>query len=240
MDPGILDHLIAVFLVVVAPLVGMREHERLVSQSARGMPGVRLRTYRQTMIKEWGGVTILLAVWLLAGRSLVALGFGGDSGLAAWIGWALTAVIVCGLVAQAILVPRHASSRQALRQQVESLRELIPQDEREARLFAALSITAGVCEEVAYRGFLLAYATSFVGLWPAVGLSSLVFGIGHAYQGPRGILKTGGVGLVMALLFVLTGGLWAPMLVHAAIDVSSGHMARRALAGDPPAAEAPA
>ena len=42
-----------------------------------------------------------------------------------------------------------------------------------------VSITAGVCEELLYRGFLMAHLASFFGTWPAV-LSSLAFGIVHA------------------------------------------------------------
>jgi membrane protease YdiL (CAAX protease family) len=237
MQPGIVDHVIALFLVVVAPIVGIREHDRLVQGTARDLQGIRVRAYRQTLVKEWAGTSILLVVWLVAGRSLAGLGFAADTGVLAWIGWGLTVVAVAGLLAQTLMVTRNAAHLEALRSQVEALRELIPRDAREARLFSVLSVSAGICEEIAYRGFLIAYLTAFLGLWPAVVMSSLFFGLGHAYQGIRGVLKTGGVGLAMALLFVFTGGLWAPMLVHAVVDLTSGHMARRALEAPAGAAE---
>jgi membrane protease YdiL (CAAX protease family) len=229
MEPGIVDHLIALFLIVVAPLVGVREHARLVRGTAIGLQGIRARTYRQTLVKEWAGTSILLVAWWVAGRSWAGLGFAADTGALAWIGWGLTVVAVAGLLAQTLIVTRNAAHLEALRTQLDALRDLIPRNAHEARLFAAVSVTAGICEEIAYRGFLLAYFAAVAGLWPAVAVSSLLFGLGHAYQGIRGVLKTSAVGLAMALLFVLTGGLWAPMLVHAVVDLTSGHMARRAL-----------
>lgn len=229
MEPGVLDHLLTVLLVVVAPVAGLRAHDRLVRLSRDGHPEARVATYRNTMAKEWAVLVVVLAVWFLAGRGLVDLGFRLQVGTWAWIGWAVAAGAVVGLVLQAVLVPRSPSGREALRRQMADLRDLVPHDAREARLFAALSVTAGICEEIVFRGFLLAYFESLLGLWPAVALSSLVFGLGHAYQGVRGIFKTAGVGLVMALLVVLTGGLWAAILVHAVIDLTSGSMARRVL-----------
>ena len=64
---------------------------------------------------------------------------------------------------------------------------------------------------------------------PAVVLSSIVFGLGHAYQGPVGMGKTALVGLVLALLTVFSGSLFVPMLLHTVIDLTSGRMMGAAL-----------
>ena len=68
-----------------------------------------------------------------------------------------------------------------------------------------------------------------IGLWPAVVVSSIIFGLGHAYQGKVGILKTGAVGLVMALLVVFSGSLWIAILVHAVVDITSGRIMSAAM-----------
>ena len=96
-------------------------------------------------------------------------------------------------------------------------------------MFGLVSVTAGVCEEILYRGLLLAVLSPVVGTWPAVLLSSLIFGLGHAYQGASGIIKTTVIGLVMALLAVFSGSLFVPMLLHAVIDLTSGRMMGAAL-----------
>ena len=53
-------------------------------------------------------------------------------------------------------------------------------------------------------------------------MSSSVFGVLHCYQGPQGILRTGVMGVVMAVGFLATGSLWAPILAHVLFDVVAG------------------
>ena len=61
-------------------------------------------------------------------------------------------------------------------------------------------------------------------------LSSLAFGLGHAYQGPKGTLQTGLFGLAMAGLYLLTGSIWLSMVLHAVIDMVSGGIGREGIA----------
>ena len=59
----------------------------------------------------------------------------------------------------------------------------------------------------------------------AVVVAALLFGMAHAYQGSRGVLQTGLVGLGLAVLYVLSGSLWLPMALHAFVDLNSGLLA---------------
>ena len=99
----------------------------------------------------------------------------------------------------------------------------------ELKLFLALSLGAGVCEEIVSRGYLLAYFDSLVGSAGAVLASSLLFGLDHAYQGIAGIMKTGVWGLLYAGAYMATDSLLAPMLLHVLIDAASGMLAYLAL-----------
>ena len=115
---------------------------------------------------------------------------------------------------------------------------MLPHNGREEAWFKTLSVTAGVCEEVIYRGFLMAYFTAVTNTVAAVIGSSLVFGLAHAYQGGRGLLKAAIVGALMAGLYLLTGSLWVPMVVHAAMDLGIAAARRISLqdAGSEPVA----
>ena len=84
-------------------------------------------------------------------------------------------------------------------------------------------------EEIVFRGYLLAYFDGLVGPTAAVLASTLMFGLGHAYQGAAGIVRTGIVGLLLAGAYVGTGNLLAPMLLHVVIDATSGMVAYLAL-----------
>jgi uncharacterized protein len=124
---------------------------------------------------------------------------------------------------------------------------LLPRTRRERHLFTVVGLTAGICEEWLYRGFFLAVVAALSGAPPtwalvlvaavAFGLAVLAalagglpmialvlvagaaFGLAHAYQGPVGMLTTGVLGGVLAALYLQTGSLLLPVLLHAAIDL---------------------
>jgi membrane protease YdiL (CAAX protease family) len=99
---------------------------------------------------------------------------------------------------------------------------LLPRTTAERRLFAAVAVTAGVAEEVVFRGFLLVYLTEVVpqtSVGVAMVASSVLFGLAHTYQGALGVLLTGLAGYWLAGLFVLTGSLVLPVVVHALVDL---------------------
>ena len=103
------------------------------------------------------------------------------------------------------------------------LLELIPRTRPEKRAFAGLALAAGVGEEIVYRGYLQAVLTvALGGPWIAAAAASASFGLLHAYQGPVGIVRTGALGFLFAAAVVLTGSLWAAMLVHAVVDLVGG------------------
>ncbi|MFC7571937.1 CPBP family intramembrane glutamic endopeptidase [Klenkia terrae] len=99
---------------------------------------------------------------------------------------------------------------------------LLPRSAGERRLFAVVGATAGICEEWLYRGFFLAVVAAVVpGLasgWLVV-VAAVAFGAAHAYQGLAGVLLTGVLGGVFAALYLQTGSLLLPVLLHAAVDL---------------------
>lgn len=113
------------------------------------------------------------------------------------------------------------------------LRELLPRDARERAAFLAVSVTAGVSEEVAFRGYAIPTLEGLLGgSWYAVAFTSAVFGILHAYQGPLGIVRTALIGAVMGASFVLSGSLWPAIFIHVVLDIVLGLGLGEKLLGD--------
>jgi CAAX protease family protein len=83
---------------------------------------------------------------------------------------------------------------------------------------------AAVGEEVAYRGYLLRRAAEFLGSstaahWMAVLVTAVLFGFGHYYKGPAGIVDSTFAGLILGAAYMLSGrNLWTAMLAHGFID----------------------
>ena len=50
-------------------------------------------------------------------------------------------------------------------------------------------------------------------------IAAVAFGLAHAYQGLAGIVTTGVLGGVMAAVYLQTGSLLLPVLLHAVIDL---------------------
>jgi len=79
-------------------------------------------------------------------------------------------------------------------------------------------------EEISYRGYLTLRAADVGGrstaaFWLATILVSVLFGYGHYYKGPAGILDSSVAGFILGSAYLLTGrNLWAPVLAHGFID----------------------
>lgn len=225
-------------LAVVMPLLGAWEFNKLKQWVAAGRQNARMVAYRYTMIIQWSLVAVFVAWWLAMGRDFqqARMGFGPAGW--EWLAVGVGLVAVALTVIQAVGVLRDPAKQAEVRDKAQELEVIIPRTEAEGNAFGFLSITAGICEEIIYRGLLLGALTAVVGLWPAVAVSSVIFGLGHAYQGTTGILKTGLIGLVMALLTVFSGTIWIAALLHIVIDATSGRMMSAALTLPEPAPEA--
>jgi membrane protease YdiL (CAAX protease family) len=82
-------------------------------------------------------------------------------------------------------------------------------------------------EEIGYRGYLLNRAADCGGrtpwaYWGAVIVTAVLFGYGHYYKGPAGILDSGIAGLILGSAYLISGrNLWTTVLAHGLIDTYS-------------------
>ena len=179
--------------------------------------------YRKTMVSMWVMLAVLVAIWWFLERSPTSLGLVRPSGAGFWIA---AAVVFAGAVY--LLFAWHkcrqmddkgkAKNRAALG----NLVHFLPQDDRELRVFFGLSASAGIVEEIVYRGFLIWWLALLMPMWAAVVVSSVAFGLAHTYQGPSGVLRTGIAGLALGILYVVSGSIWLPILAHFLADALQG------------------
>jgi membrane protease YdiL (CAAX protease family) len=104
-----------------------------------------------------------------------------------------------------------------------AVRQMMPQTPSEVVLWILLSLTAGFCEEVIFRGYLQrqfsALTRSFVG---GIGLQAIAFGLFHTYLGWKLMLIITAYGACYGLLAHWRRSLRPGMLVHALGDIASG------------------
>lgn len=238
-EPSVVDHIVVAVIVLIDPLFGVWLYRRLVRRIQAGDANARTAVYRNTMLLSWTSTIGLLTFWLVAGRPAAVLGLAVPGGLRLLVGAIVTLVGLAFLYAQwRALATLDEKGLAALRGQMASFADLLPRTKREGKQFRLVSVTAGVCEEICCRGYLIWYLAAFMGEWPAAFVGALIFGVLHLYQGRAGVIKTGATGLVMGILYVGTGSLLWPVILHAAVDLHGGAMARRVLGPAPSAAAA--
>lgn len=218
--------LLAVLFPLWAGMFGMRSLRRATWQD---LPRARLWLYRRAILIQWTLTTAVIVWWFREHRlaSELGLGFQVTPGL---IGVLVGVTIIAAMIVrQRTRALGDDESLAHVRHQLARLELMLPRSRGELAWFYGLSVTAGLCEELLYRGYLIWFLTHWLGLFPAVGVAGLLFGLAHAYQGPRGMALTAGVGLFLGGIYLVTGSLYVGMVVHALMDVHSGHLGYVAL-----------
>jgi membrane protease YdiL (CAAX protease family) len=78
-----------------------------------------------------------------------------------------------------------------------------------------LVVVVAIAEEIIFRGYLILRLRTITGnALAAAILSSIVFALGHGYEGTAGVLTVGFMGLFFALVYLARGSLVAPMVMH--------------------------
>jgi membrane protease YdiL (CAAX protease family) len=103
--------------------------------------------------------------------------------------------------------------------------ESISGDWRTALIYLGIVWTfAAFGEEIGYRGYLMNRAAdaggrTTVAWWFAVIVVAMLFGYGHYYKGPAGIVDSGVAGLILGAAYLASGRvLWTTILAHGLID----------------------
>lgn len=221
----LLAHLLFAYLVFVEPILGAHMYGNLKRSLLRDR-GALVRFYRRGIAMEWSWVLVVALIVVLGGASPHDIGLVWKSPPAQVLGFFAAFLVGAGvpIVVFAVRSRRGggAGPGESFRRMLDHISDMLPSTRKERQLFAALSITAGICEELLFRGFLLFYLQDlFLGL-PLVGavvISSVIFGIAHLYQGAKGVLGTGMFGLGMAVLYIWSGSLIFPIIIHALLDL---------------------
>lgn len=196
------------------------------------------------MVATW--LIVVVLAWqpppmmaLLAVQGLVVL--AGVAGLLAWrrqswrsLGlprptWrdvprallALLLVFAANLLLTVTMQLAFPSVMEAHTENLQQVAGTVAADYSLVAIFAAM-LLIGFYEEVLARGLLLQRSRVLTGgVWGPVLISSLLFGLGHAYQGWFGVVQTAVIGIVLARLALHWGTLWPLILAHALLNTWS-------------------
>jgi CAAX protease family protein len=219
----LIDHVLVVLFAIILPLNGWRNYPRFLAVLRREPAAmVRRAVYIGNVIALLALTLVVLLWWFYKHRAFSGLGLIW-SPVPAFV--AAITIVSAAVTLSFLLLNRIARSvmrRPGLKWKLSTAPELLPRTTQELRLFLFMSLCAGMCEEILFRGYLIWYLGTILNTHMAVVLSSVIFGIGHAYQGLKGIFIITPVGLIFAMLYLWSGSIWAPVILHIAIDGWSG------------------
>lgn len=194
-----------------------------VNRMAAGANPHRIRVYVLTLVFEWLLFAYVLAgVWRNRESMRIVLGprwqsfrrLALDIAIAAAF-WVVAAFLLFIL---ARLLNAGATQR--------DLRSLLPQGALEFALWIALSITAGICEEAIFRGYLQRQLMAFTRSAPAgILFSAAAFGAGHGYQGRRMMILIAIYGVLFGVMAHWRGSVRPGMIAHVWQDSLDGVLA---------------
>nr|WP_246587147.1 type II CAAX endopeptidase family protein [Stakelama flava] len=97
------------------------------------------------------------------------------------------------------------------------------------------SIQSGVMEEVLFRLVILRLLWRAFGIWPALGLSALIFGLVHLGNPNASLFAALCIaveaGVMLATFYILTGRVWVSVGVHAGWNFTQGWIFGAAVSG---------
>jgi membrane protease YdiL (CAAX protease family) len=207
------DALFIFYVFLFLPYLVLRGVQRLRATAISVPAGPR--RHISTLLVH--GVLLMLALVTVRADRIPLRFAPADPTRAAALGLMLFVVMWVWLVIRAKLPP---SKDAVLRPE-----QIAPRDPQMWLMWVLTSSSAGIIEEIVYRGVGTVVLAQYVGgMVPAALLSAIAFGVSHATQGKRGMIVTGAFALGAQWLIAATGALGPAMAVHVAYDVAAGWM----------------
>lgn len=221
---NIFDHINVILFTVLYPAYVFYTYPKIKADLIDNKPGRRVRDYKETIFWLWLLCIITIVVWLLNGRSFNVLNLDFSLSLVSSISLLLFIITPFLFFMLFRSIRNNGEQRRSIKEKFDDVAagEFLPRTKHEFQWFVFLSITAGICEELLFRGFLIWYLEPLGGSLFAVVLSSVLFGLAHSYQGGKGIVRTGLMGLVLGLILLWTDSLLILIFLHIAGDVYNG------------------
>ena len=94
---------------------------------------------------------------------------------------------------------------------------MTPRTKNEKRWWLGISLTTGICEEVIFRGvfiYLIASIFPNISIFLVLAIAVALFGLGHFYQGVKGLLLATLIGAFFALVYIVSDSLILVIAMH--------------------------
>lgn len=218
---------------IVAAVLDAREMKMLLK--AEITEKVRIDWYKSAIIWGWAPVACIALVVALSSMSWHEMGLRAVAmSSTTWlnvIALLFAAFMLILKLGQIIMFLCSGSFREKLAAAIaqqpteQAVTALVtPRSRKEKVWWFFCSVTAGVGEEIVFRGCLMRLLGSIFPGLPAAVIAiaaAVLFGLFHCYQGLQGIIGTGVMGLMFVLLYLATDSLLPGIALHFLVDFAA-------------------
>jgi len=222
--PHWVDHIIAFLFCIALPLYAAR-------QRIKGTTHINFSSDQKKQIYISGSFSlfvmgaIAVSVWLIFSRPLAELGLTQPGNFRSW--WWLAIIFVLVYLLDVFV---SLSSKKEIDKTIEDFKRrtpFLPTKNSELPEYFLMCFSAGVFEEIVYRGYLITYCWYLFEGYTyqqmiAVVLPALAFSVAHFYQGPKAVLKIFFFAVFFGYLFIYSGSLLIVMILHFLVDAAGG------------------
>ena len=147
-NPHLLDHAFALAVFIAFPAYSALTIHKTLEGIRRGGEAARVLAYRRTILTTLVFAAAILATWLVSGRSWTSLGFALPTPTRFLVGSLIGIAFVALVVLPLRKLSQSSEGRDQLADRVGDVLLLMPRTRREESWFTAVSVNAGVTEEL--------------------------------------------------------------------------------------------
>lgn len=222
--PHWVDHILAFVFCIAIPIYG-------AIQRRKGVPGLSFNSEQKKGIYIAGSFSLfimgaaVMVVWLLFKRPVAEIGLTQPVNFRSW--WWMILVFALIYLLDTVVT---LSSKKGIDKTIDEWKKrtpFLPTKNSELPEYFLLCFSAGVFEEIAYRGYLVTYCwylfegSNYQQLL-AVFLPAFAFSIAHFYQGGKAVLKIFVLAIFFGYMFIYSGSLLMVMILHFLVDAIGG------------------
>lgn len=220
--------ILMVILIVFFPISGYHEMKKLKKSIAEGN-SQKVKFYRDSILWAWIPIVLILLLIPLSDVGLDSIGIKwiqiDTFSFSKWFVYPTIGFYILHLtfnIYSIIIFRFNEESRAKAEKNIpDDLRWFLPVTQKEKSVWRSLSVSAGITEELLYRGYLF-YALAIV--FPSLALvhilfiSTLIFGIVHIYLGKEAIKSTL-LGLAFGTFYIVFNSVIPVIIVHITQDL---------------------
>lgn len=227
--PSLADHiLIWVFGIILPFISGLQS--QLLAGSLQFNEYTRKKLYLSNSFMLAIAGSFVLLLWLYKQRSWATLGFSLPQLQNQYFTvFFLVAIFIIGYGMDLYFSTRKMN---VLKQEDNWFEKssFLPESFKELPAYALLCLSAGIFEEIIYRGFMVTYFLPLNGTeneipWMAIFAPSVLFSLAHTYQGWTAVIKIFIFSILLGVIFIITKSIYPTMILHFLIDLVGGIVA---------------